>query len=130
MDETPSTPRVQNHEPENHLSTRPAPAMLNFSVGLCLSDGRENLVVESLGSSAGTGGGKSYPPFELRPTDPAIVRRRRGGGIVGVGILMGVRRRGGCLANGIPLDNVHLFSDGTQFADLPLQNDQGVILGT
>ena len=55
MDETPSTPRVQNHEPENHLSARPAPAMLNFSVGLCLSDGRENLVVESLGSSAGAG---------------------------------------------------------------------------
>jgi hypothetical protein len=34
---------------------RPAPAMRNFSVGLCLTDGRENLVVESLGSSAGAG---------------------------------------------------------------------------
>ena len=41
---------------------------------------------------------------------------------------MGVRRRGGLLANGIPLDNVHLFSNGTQFADLPLQNDEGVVL--
>jgi hypothetical protein len=56
------------------------------------------------------------------------VLRRRGGGVVGVGILMGVRRRGGLLANGIPLDNVHLFSNGTQFADLPLQNDEGVVL--
>ena len=36
--------------------------MRNFSVGLCLSDGRENLVVESLGSSAGAGVENLTPP--------------------------------------------------------------------
>ena len=36
----------------------------------------------------------------------------------------------GASRDGMPLDNVHLFSNGTQFADLPLQNDKGVVGGT
>jgi hypothetical protein len=38
-----------------------------------------------------------------------------------------VRRRGGPFANRIPLNNVHLFSNGTQFANLTLQNNKGLV---
>jgi hypothetical protein len=145
---------------------RPAPAMRNFSVGLCLSYGRENLVVESLGSSAGAGVENLTPLFELRPTDPAVVRRRRGGGVVGArrppvlrtaqeptlqnnegGPLRRPRSRGACRPprsrsrnphggpggmgasrDGMPLDDDHLPAGLTQLADLPPQNDEGVIL--
>ena len=51
-------------------------------------------------------------PMMVRPSLPSVT----------AALMASIRERR------VPLDNVHLFSDGTQFADLPLQNNEGVIL--
>jgi hypothetical protein len=54
--------------------------MRNFSVGLCLAMAAKTLS-SNPSSPPPAHRWKILPPFELRPTDPAVVRRRRGGGV-------------------------------------------------